>query len=204
MKRTKAGGRVVKSCSPFSAAKWQRQKSRRSRGQSGDFLRSKKYYSALDGLDSRNGDRTGLFSMGRCAILELVWRNSLMDCIEFESKIPKDILEIVCKLGKELHIHPLSSLESENYFYGVLSNFQGKKEELIAYLSEQIKKDFKFLTEMPEWLQESDWQFHNGKPMCFVGQIEVKINQGSYIHSLMFYVFWDTDTGITKTIIQSE
>ena len=69
-----------------------------------------------------------------------------MDCIEFESKIPKDILEIVCKLGKELHIHPLSSLESENYFYGVLSNFQGKKEELIAYLSEQIKKDFKFLT----------------------------------------------------------
>ena len=57
-----------------------------------------------------------------------------MDCIEFESKIPKDILEIVCKLGRELHIHPLSSLESENYFYGVLSNFQGKKEELIAYL----------------------------------------------------------------------
>ena len=47
MKRTKAGGRIVKSCSPFSAAKWQRQKSRQSRGQSGDFLRSKKYYSAL-------------------------------------------------------------------------------------------------------------------------------------------------------------
>ncbi len=27
---------------------------------SGDFLRSKKYYSALDCLDSRNGDRTGI------------------------------------------------------------------------------------------------------------------------------------------------
>ena len=70
MKRTKAGGRIVKSCSPFSAAKWQRQKSRQSRGQSGDFLRSKKYYSSLDGLDSRNGVERGLFSVGRCAILE--------------------------------------------------------------------------------------------------------------------------------------
>ena len=64
MKRTKAGGRIVKSCSPFSAAKWQRQKSRQSRGQSGDFLRSKKYYSALDGLDSRNGYITGIVCGG--------------------------------------------------------------------------------------------------------------------------------------------
>ena len=49
MERAKAGGRVVKSCSPFSAAKWQRQKSRQSRGESGDFfvLCAKKYYSAL-------------------------------------------------------------------------------------------------------------------------------------------------------------
>ena len=42
MKRTKAGGRVVKSCSPFSAAKWQRQKSRQSRGKSGDFFAEQK------------------------------------------------------------------------------------------------------------------------------------------------------------------
>ena len=70
MKQTKAGGRIVKSCSPFSAAKWQRQKSRRSRGKGGDFLRRKKYYSALDGLDSRNDLERGLFSVGRYAILK--------------------------------------------------------------------------------------------------------------------------------------
>lgn len=127
-----------------------------------------------------------------------------MDYIEFESKIPKETLEILYNLGKELHIDPLSSLESENYFYGLLSNFQGKNEELMSYLSEQIKKDFKFTKELPKWLQVSDWQFHNGKPMCFVGQMEVKINKNSYMHSLMFYVFWDMDTGITKTITQSD
>ena len=42
MKQTKAGGRVVKSCSPLSAAKWQRQKSRRPRGKSGDFFAEQK------------------------------------------------------------------------------------------------------------------------------------------------------------------
>ena len=69
MKRTKAGGRIVKSCSPFSAAKWQRQKSRRSRGKVGDFLRSKKYYSALDGLDRRNGVKCRLLFVVDYSIL---------------------------------------------------------------------------------------------------------------------------------------
>ena len=66
MERTKAGGRFVKSCSLFSAAKWQRQKSRRSRGKSGDFFApcAKKYYSSLDRLDSRNGDRAGIVLSG--------------------------------------------------------------------------------------------------------------------------------------------
>ena len=123
-----------------------------------------------------------------------------MDYVGFESKIPEDTLEILYELGKELHIDPLSSLESENYFCGLLSNFQGKKEELMSYLSKQIKKDFKFYKKMPEWLQASDWQFHNGRPMCFVGQMEVKVNRYDY----MFYVFWDMVTGITKTIIQSD
>ena len=62
---------LVKSCSPFSAAKWQRQKSRQSRGQRGDFLRSKKYYSALDGLDSRNGIERDCFQRGDVLYLVL-------------------------------------------------------------------------------------------------------------------------------------
>ena len=69
MKQTKAGGRIVKSCSPFSAAKWQRQKSRRSKGRRGDFFApAKKYYSALTvwivGMDIEQR----LFSVGGCAI----------------------------------------------------------------------------------------------------------------------------------------
>ena len=116
----------------------------------------------------------------------------------------EDTLELLYELCEELDIDPLSSSESENYFYSLLSAYQGKKEELEPYLKGQIKKDFKFLKEMPEWLQGQDWQFHNGKPMCFVGQMEAKVNQDGHIHSLMFYVFWDMDTGTTETVIQSD
>ena len=56
--------------SPFSAAKWQRQKSRRSRVQSGFFAPCvKKYYSALTVWIVGTDIERGLFSVGRCAIL---------------------------------------------------------------------------------------------------------------------------------------
>ena len=127
-----------------------------------------------------------------------------MEQIPFVSKIPADALPMLYKISQAVGVDPLGSAESEDYFYRLLTDYQGQAADIVAYLQKQIKKDFISLCDTPQWLQSSDWQFHHGKPMCFVGQIEVKINQGSYIHSLMFYVFWDTDTGITKTIIQSE
>ena len=84
MKRTKAGGRVVKSCSPFSAAKWQRQKSRQSRVRVDFFAPAKKYYSALTVWIGGTDIERGLFSVGRYAILanEIVWTmaDSFGDC----------------------------------------------------------------------------------------------------------------------------
>lgn len=50
-----------------------------------------------------------------------------MEDKEFESKIPEDTLELLYELCEELDIDPLSSSESENYFYSLLSTYQGKK-----------------------------------------------------------------------------
>ena len=69
MKQTKAGGRIVKSCSPFSAAKWQRQKSRRSRVQEWGFFAKQKILLGLDGLDRRNGHDRRLLAAEKSAIL---------------------------------------------------------------------------------------------------------------------------------------
>ena len=63
-------GRIFLSCSPFSAAKWQRQKSRRSRGKGGDFLLRKKYYSALTVWIVGTDIERGLFSAGKYAIID--------------------------------------------------------------------------------------------------------------------------------------
>ena len=127
-----------------------------------------------------------------------------MEGESFESKIPEDILEMLYDLGGELNIDPISSIESEDYFSNLILNYKGEKDELEPYLKKHIENDFKCLKEQPEWLQGDEWQFSNGKPMCFVGQMEVEVNQEGYIHTVMFYVFWDIDSGDTKTITQSD
>ena len=93
-----------------------------------------------------------------------------MDYVGFESKIPEGTLEILYELGKELHIDPLSSLESENYFCGLLSNFQGKKEELMSYLSEQIKKDFKFYKKCPNGCKYPTGNFIMANPCVLLAK----------------------------------
>ena len=69
MERTKAGDRVVKSSPPFSAAKWQRQKSRQSRGAERRFFAKQKILLGLDGLDRRNGHDRRLLAAEKSAIL---------------------------------------------------------------------------------------------------------------------------------------
>ena len=138
MKQTKAGGRIVKSCSPFSAAKWQRQKSRQSRGKSADFLRSKKYYSALDGLDSRNGHRTGIVFGGEiCYNLIKVYSFYTLkrgaDCMQYWKAHYRDALhdtavEII-NTEEDYNTEPLSFTLDNITFCGTsLNDFHLKDE----------------------------------------------------------------------------
>lgn len=121
---------------------------------------------------------------------------------EFMTEIPEDVLDILYELGEEFYFDPLSSIESENYFINMISNYQESDNELETYLREQVKKDFKILEEAPEWIQNADWQYNNGKPMCFVGQIETQSSQKGCSYGMTFYVFWDMETGETKVVTQ--
>ena len=60
------------------------------KGKGWRFFAEQKILLGLDGLDSRNGDRTGLFSVGRCAILGLENQPTSQKCKEdticFKSK----------------------------------------------------------------------------------------------------------------------
>ncbi|AIQ42235.1 hypothetical protein [Paenibacillus sp. FSL R5-0912] len=122
---------------------------------------------------------------------------------DFTSEIPLDKMEILLQLGKEYSFDPLSCIESEKYFIKLLENYQGTKEDALKDLLRTIvAKDFEILDEKPVWVQNPDWQFNNDRPMIFVGQLEKKYDQQNLQHAYIFYVFWDRESGLTKTTIQ--
>ncbi|MHA6529393.1 hypothetical protein [Paenibacillus sp. BAC0078] len=122
---------------------------------------------------------------------------------DFTSEIPLDKMRILLQLGKEFSFDPLSSIESEKYFIKLLEKYQGNNDnELKDLLKSVVSKDFEAVDKKPEWIQDPEWQFNNSRPMTFVGQLEIKYNTGRVDHDAIFYVFWDRESGITKTIIQ--
>lgn len=48
-----------------------------------------------------------------------------------------------------------------------------KTKELQAWLKDRIKDEFRYLKTPPKWLQAPGWPIENGKPLVFVGQLDV-------------------------------
>jgi hypothetical protein len=73
-----------------------------------------------------------------------------------------------------------------------------------AALTQAIKNNFnqyfKFQSKPPKWLQNQQWLIKKGKPLYFVGQLELK--QESFHDNGVVYVFLNTETGEIETIKQ--
>ncbi len=109
-----------------------------------------------------------------------------------------DLIEVVSEAAAQVDI----PIESEEFFSKIVKNFDGSKEECLMYIEANVKRWFRCITERPKWIQEAEWQFNNGNPMVFVGQVEVDPASGFFHDSAIFYLFWDSKTGETKTAIQ--
>ena len=124
----------------------------------------------------------------------------------FRTELPEDQLEMLLDLGAEmdLYIDPTASLECEQYFSGLLSDYRGDREGLRAYCREAIRRDFRVMKEKPAWLQGDEWQFHNGRPMAFVGQLDAVLRRDGSPCGISFYVFYDLEDGAVKTVTQCD
>ena len=121
---------------------------------------------------------------------------------EFTTEIPLDKMKILLDLGRKFSFDPLSCIQSEQYFIALLKKYQDHDDDLQDLLSAVVAKDFEVIDKRPEWIQDPEWQFNNGKPMTFVGQLELEQDKIKLHDDALFYVFWDRETGTTKTIIQ--
>ena len=122
--------------------------------------------------------------------------------VDFESEIPWEKVEILLGLGNEYGFDPLSSIESEKFFKDLISKYNIKEIDFLDLLRKDIEKLFKVIDKKPEWIQDPEWQFNNGKPMEFIGQLDIKKNKIGLHDDVAFYVFWDRDVGKMKTIMQ--
>lgn len=71
---------------------------------------------------------------------------------------------------------------------------------LQAWLKETIASEFRCLKSAPKWLQAPAWPIENGKPLVFVGQLDVSALSHD---SSQAYVFFDETTGTFQTLKQS-
>jgi hypothetical protein len=65
---------------------------------------------------------------------------------------------------------------------------------------EAIAEDFRYLKKPPKWLQDAKWPFADGKPLLFVGQLDL----ADLLHDdAQVYVFLDTRDQSIVTLTQS-
>ena len=109
----------------------------------------------------------------------------MMTTLDLDDSETYDLLLKICA---KYQVDPSVSLESENFFRNLLAQYKGSSdgESLSEWLSEQIDHWFVALGERPKWIQSREWQFIDGIPAIFAGQIDVSI-QGNERASKVFH-----------------
>ena len=88
-------------------------------------------------------------------------------------------------LGSRFGFDPLASLELESYFLTVLSEADkaGIREgDLRDWLLRRIAPEFRSVADKPRWIQGEDWQISEGRPIVFIGQIDIAPTPGLATH----------------------
>lgn len=110
----------------------------------------------------------------------------------------EELLDVVSSVGAQVDV----PIESEEYFERILASFVGDQSEFIEHVRKNISDWFEFLNGPPNWIHEAEWQYSNGKPMVFVDSITVPAEKSGLHDEAVFFVFWNRDTGETKTVVQ--
>jgi hypothetical protein len=96
--------------------------------------------------------------------------------------------ELLLKVCSQHQVDPSASLESEQFFRNLLAQYNGliETESITHWLNEQVVHWFLALGERPKWIQSCEWQFVDGVPAVFAGQIDVA-TQNSEVASQIFH-----------------
>ena len=108
-----------------------------------------------------------------------------------------DIYSLLIEVCKPYGVDPSASIDAEEFFRNLLSAYDGFDDATIiaAWMDDQVSRNFVSLSARPRWIQECERAYHEGRPMIFVGQID--LNQAErervvptlYHDDTSFYLF---------------
>lgn len=127
-------------------------------------------------------------------------------------KVEYDNLEVLRLLTKVCRKYKASSdypIEAKEFHSSLLKEYDGEYDmkQLKTWLEERLAKYYIALKKRPRWIQSPDWPFYEGKPMTFIGQVDIVVRKDDiterYFHDdISFYLFIGPDTSIYEVVVQ--
>lgn len=115
-----------------------------------------------------------------------------MSLSRHDEKIDSMVYSVTSRYGV-----PADSPDSRPLIDEILQSYDGEYEikAIRKWFTKRIKEVFICLNKYPKWIQDNAWAFSNGKPMIFVGQVDITIENKIYFHDdTNFYLFMAQDT----------
>lgn len=113
----------------------------------------------------------------------------------------EDAYEILLEIGLQYKFDPSIPMETEVFLRELISSYSGPPETFPQWMDSQASQYYRCINKQPEWIQNPEWPISQGRPMVFVGQLDVHLNDGAEIS---FYVFWDPRNGESSLISQCD
>ncbi|WP_088251730.1 hypothetical protein [Fimbriiglobus ruber] len=112
----------------------------------------------------------------------------------FEEAIP-ELFGVISRYGAR----PDVPIEAAEFFTGLVTHFEDPA-TLRRHLEAEAAGWFRSLRGQPDWIQDAEWPWSNGRPMVFVGSIDAP--SGTFHDEARFYVFWSPETGTRECVVQ--
>ena len=113
--------------------------------------------------------------------------------MDFES-----VLDDLYDLSLPFGFAPDMSDEAEQLIAGLVEAYEGPESEFADWYRSRVAGLFRSESGPPDWLQDPEWPLVDGKPMLFVGHLDLQ--RGA--HGYRFFVFWAPEDGARRVVIQ--
>lgn len=112
-------------------------------------------------------------------------------------------LDLMVMLAREVAASADAPAAAGTYFRYLAETFTGSREEFLAHVQRNAAGWFPAVGTRPRWLQSENWLWgSDGKPMTFLGQLDIPKTARAFPWDCSIYVFVDQANGELHNVLQ--